>query len=434
MKKVTIVGAGPCGVLLAHYLLRRGDNYQINLYDRRSDPRAVSFANYRTYPLALSVRGLSAIRQIEGLEAAVKAQGTEVVCTISHLGNGKTRVLPRRQPIITIDRTRLAIALLNSLTQKYDSSRLNISFDCQCTEVNLNSQQATFVKESDTFTENYEYLVGADGARSTVRNALLNTSLFEFEQKYVRDDYKTFYLPRHNKNTTFKIQPHHIHGWRNDKGINILAVPQPDDTVSCVIIFPRHQNPFLNLSRKEEVLSFLAKTFPEVAQLMSETEAEALLQRPISRVPMIRCARYHQGDRLLILGDAAHAVSPSLGQGCNAAMEDVVIFDRILDEFDDNWSEALPQFSQRRLPDAHAVLTLCDDPFPRSKKLFFEFILRLQLGRTLHKIFPERFPLFLFDLIADTTVPYSKILDLYRGWVTKVKQSNEQFLAKSQDC
>lgn len=36
-KKVVIVGAGPVGLLLAHYLLRR-DSYDIDIYERRSDP------------------------------------------------------------------------------------------------------------------------------------------------------------------------------------------------------------------------------------------------------------------------------------------------------------------------------------------------------------------------------------------------------------
>lgn len=73
VKKVVIVGAGPSGVLLAHYLLRRGDQYQVDLYDRLGEPRVIEFSNARTYPITLTERGMSALGQIAGLEAAVRA-------------------------------------------------------------------------------------------------------------------------------------------------------------------------------------------------------------------------------------------------------------------------------------------------------------------------------------------------------------------------
>ncbi|GAX86073.1 hypothetical protein CEUSTIGMA_g13487.t1 [Chlamydomonas eustigma] len=43
----------------------------------------------------------------------------------------------------------------------------------------------------------------------------------------------------------------------------------------------------------------------------------------------VRCSQLH-GPRILVIGDAAHAVSPSLGQGCNAALEDVTVIKKLL--------------------------------------------------------------------------------------------------------
>mmetsp|Transcript_13708 Transcript_13708/g.29448 ORF Transcript_13708/g.29448 Transcript_13708/m.29448 type:complete len:647 (+) Transcript_13708:128-2068(+) len=45
----------------------------------------------------------------------------------------------------------------------------------------------------------------------------------------------------------------------------------------------------------------------------------------------VRCSQLH-GPRVILLGDAAHAVSPSLGQGCNASLEDVTVLQQLLDE------------------------------------------------------------------------------------------------------
>lgn len=142
----------------------------------------------------------------------------------------------------------------------------------------------------------------------------------------------------------------------------------------------------------------------------------------------IRCSRYHRDDSVLILGDAAHSVSPSLGQGCNAALEDVTIVDKLLDEYADDWATAIAQFSVRRKADAHALVELGDYSFPSSPKLFIEFMVREQLAKTLHQLFPDHFAPSLTDLVFESSVPYSEILHSYRGWIAKVKKSNQQFL------
>lgn len=431
-KKVVIVGAGPSGVLLAHYLLRRSDKYQIDIYERRNDPRMVSFSKSRTFPISLSARGMSALRNIEGVEEAVKAMSVEMTGTIFHQKNGKMRFMPRRKPLVTLDRTNLVIVLLEKLTEKYDNSRVNIHFNCQCTQVDFEAQTARFQNVAEAMeaelTVDYDLLIGADGARSAVRERFLNTELFEFEQKYVPSDYKSIFLPCPDEKPGIDLKLSNIHSWRLDNGTVLLMLHQRDGTMSGVVHFPREKNKIAGLSTKEEVLEFFHENFPEVGKLMSAAEAEAFLKRPLSTVLTIRCSRYHQGDSVLLIGDAAHSVSPSIGQGCNAALEDVVVLDSLLDEYSDNLAAALEQFTIRRMLDAHALVELGDNAFPSSTRLFIEFILRERLAKLMHQLFPKRFSPSLFQLISETTVPYSEILQLHKGWISKVKQSNEKFL------
>ncbi|MBD2338558.1 FAD-dependent monooxygenase [Calothrix sp. FACHB-156] len=424
VKKLAIVGAGPSGLLLAHYLLRRGEQYQIDIYERRSDPRTVPFSKSRTFPIALGNRGIGALQKIPGLVETVKAMSLPTTGSIAHQNNGKTRTINRKEPLFTLDRTNLAIALLNQLVEKYDNSRLNIHFNCQCTQVDFAAKKVTLQRDSgEKFTADYDLLVGADGANSAVRDHLCTTEMFECQKQSHRNEYKSIYIP----NPPINLQPGKIHTWRIDDGSNIILLNQPDGSISGVIHFPQEKNQIVGLTTTEQVLQFFRQNFPEVAQLMPQSEAEAFAQRPISQVITIRCNLYHYGDSVVLIGDAAHAVTPALGQGCNSALEDVVVFDNLLDEYADNLAAAIENFSIRRQPDADALAELSENALPATKGLFLEFILRQRLSQILHQLFPQRFLPSLFEVAFDTTVPYGKILQSYQGWVSKVKNANNQF-------
>ncbi len=146
VKTVAIIGAGPSGVLLAHYLLRRGDRYKVDIYERRSDPQTIVFSSSRTFPISLTQRGINALSNIEGLVEIVKGMSVESTGSVFHQSNGKTRFTPRRNPIFILDRTQLAIALWQKLTETYDQSRLNLYFNHQCTKVDFVGKTATFQK------------------------------------------------------------------------------------------------------------------------------------------------------------------------------------------------------------------------------------------------------------------------------------------------
>ncbi|MUG96784.1 NAD(P)-binding protein [Scytonema sp. UIC 10036] len=436
IKKVVIIGAGPSGLLLAHYLLRRGKKYQIEIYERRGDPQLVSFPKYRTYSLALSPRGINALRNILGLEEAVRAVSVEVAGTVIHRKNGKTVFRRIKTPQLTLDRTNLAIAILQNLASSYDNSRVKIHFNSKCTHVDFTAKRVTFESHSIGQAEfryvNYDLLIGADGASSVVREELLKTDGFKYQQTCFYKDYKSIFLSPTDAESKIQLQPGNLHSWRLrlNNATNLLLLYQLDGSWSGVLNFPHDKNQIAELSTKEKVLQYFHENFPEIAGAIADEEAEAFASRPISRVVSVSCNRFHHGDSVLIIGDAAHAVPPSIGQGCNAALEDVVVFDNLLDEYSDNLAKALEQFTIRRQPDACALLELSNYTLPLSQKLFVEFLIRTSFSTLMHKIFPKQFQPFLFDLITESTVPYSEILNDYKHWITKVKKTNEKVLKK----
>ena len=58
------------------------------------------------------------------------------------------------------------------------------------------------------------------------------------------------------------------------------------------------------------------------------------------------------------MGDAAHAMVPFYGQGMNAGFQDVLVFDKLLDEVHNDLTKALPEYTRRRHPDAVAICDL----------------------------------------------------------------------------
>lgn len=423
VKRVIIVGAGASGLLLAHYLLKRSDLYKIDIYEHHNDPRSLTDSKSRTFPLAMNDRGLKALGQISGLIEAIEARGHKIVASVSHSLSGKQRVIPRAKPLTTIDRLSLIKVLLNTLEESKNKygDRLKIHFQHPCTRVNLTSKQAYFATPEGDLTLDYDLIVGADGARSTVRKAFLDTKLFECQQKYVSDDYKSIFLPA--KDIEHELDTDKIHTWRTDEGIVIILVPQLDGSLNGVIHFPRNNQQVSQLSSATEVLDFFKENFPAVARSIAPEDAQAFLARPIATNLTIRCNRYHHDDSALLIGDAAHAVSPALGQGCNSALEDVSILNELLDKYADDLSQVLGQFTACRLPDARAVVELSDYTLPSQKSLFVEFILRMRIAQILHKLFPTKFLPPLFQAIHDPAISYREILQQYRGWCNKVKKS-----------
>ncbi|MDJ0595484.1 MAG: NAD(P)/FAD-dependent oxidoreductase [Pleurocapsa sp. MO_226.B13] len=430
-KKVVIVGAGASGLLLAHYLLIRDRNYQIDIYERRNDPRTTSLSKSRTFPIALNDRGINAIKQIPKLEEAITAVSVEMWGSIIHERSGKQRTIPRKKPLTTLDRTEVIKVLLDTLEQKYDRTRLNIHFQHSCIQVDLAAKEAYFSPASaeSEFAVAYDLIVGADGARSTVRKSFLDTKLFELEQKYINNDYKSIFLPSGvDEKSNIALERDRIHSWRLDDGTVVLLLNQFDGRMSGVIHFPRKNNQITKLKSEAEVAQFFEQNFPKLGQLIPKSEVAAFLTRPVATTLTIRCNRYHYGNSALLIGDAAHAVSPSLGQGCNSALEDAFIFNQLLDESDDDLTQALKRFTEVRLADAHAVVELSDNTLPFAKSLFVEFILRQRLAGVLHRFFPQRFLPPLFEALNDTSISYSKIWREYQSWCNKVKKSKQEFV------
>ena len=60
----------------------------------------------------------------------------------------------------------------------------------------------------------------------------------------------------------------------------------------------------------------------------------------------------------VLLGDAAHTMTPALGQGLNSGLEDAAVFAQCLERHQGNVDATLPAYNKLRLPDVQAILTI----------------------------------------------------------------------------
>lgn len=149
-----------------------------------------------------------------------------------------------------------------------------------------------------------------------------------------------------------------------------------------------------------------------------------MLQSPVSSTISVRCSTLNVANNVVLLGDAAHAMSASVGQGCNSALQDVSVLSNILDQNNNDWSDSLEQYTIDRMPDVQAVSDLSQYSVPRTRLMKIEWILRTILG----KILPKRLAKMLLsplpmELPMETDHPYREVYERTKWWTERVRRA-----------
>ena len=142
MSKVVIIGAGLAGSLLAIYLARR--DIAVDVYESRGDMRLEGFAAGRSINLALSDRGVAALREV-GMDEYMLAEAVPMYGRMIHSPAGETKLLPysgrKGEYINSVSRSGLNIALMNE-AEKY--ARVCFYFHERCVGFDCSSGDFDF--------------------------------------------------------------------------------------------------------------------------------------------------------------------------------------------------------------------------------------------------------------------------------------------------
>jgi kynurenine 3-monooxygenase len=402
-KKVAIVGAGLVGSLLSIYFSKRG--YQVSVFERRGDMRAVGYEGGRSINLALSNRGLRALKEV-GLDEEIKSIAIPMHRRVMHDRESNLTYQPYGKEgefINSVSRSELNVLLMN----KAEERGVQFNFEQRIAHVDLSKTILSVHSGLSTVDfGSFDLIIGADGAFSAVRGALMFTDRFDYSQDYTDHGYKELHIPP-GVAGSFKLEKNALHIWPRESFM-MIALPNPDGSFTCTLFFPFSGTPsFDQLKTDAEVSMFFENTFPDAVELMP-----ALLEdynaNPTSSLVTIKCFPWLRNKTLLI-GDAAHAMVPFYGQGMNAGFEDCRVLNQMLDQHDDDGQKVLPLFEQTRKPDADAIAQLALDNFIEMRDLVADadFLLRKKIEARLHQLYPTQWiPLYSMVTFHDE-MPYS---------------------------
>lgn len=367
-ENILIIGAGLCGSLLALRLGQRG--YNVRVMERRSDLRKEDISAGRSINLALSNRGIKALKMV-GLENKVKSLCIPMYGRMLHDKSGNTKLSKysgRDGEYINSISRELLTALLIDEAEALEN--VSFEFHQKCDAIDFENNIARFKNSKNGTALDCEAnrIFGTDGAGSILRKSYLSKRkfLFSFSQNFLTHGYKELTIPA-KKGGGYKTEKNALHIWpRGD--YMIIALPNLDGsfTVTLFLAYEGGTYNFNNLDSADKVQNFFSKEFPDTLELMPDLTTE-FFKNPTAPLGTIKCFPWQYQGKNLILGDAAHAIVPFYGQGMNASFEDVFEFDAALEAHKGNWEATFISFQQKRKKDTDGIADLAIDNFHEMK-------------------------------------------------------------------
>lgn len=403
--KITIIGGGLSGTLMAIYLAKRG--FEINLFERRPDMRKNKISAGKSINLALSTRGLRALEKV-GLDKEILADAIPMYGRMIHSKIGELAYQPygkEGQAINSVSRGRLNTRLLE-LADEFEN--ITLHFNTRCIDVDVEKSISTFELEDGSHkTVQSDRILGTDGAFAATRGKLQISDRFNYSQSYLHVGYKELEIPA-GEAGNFLMEKNALHIWPRG-AFMMIALPNPSGDFTCTLFMPF--DVFDRLKTKEDVEDFFKQEYPDAVSLMP-TLVNDFFKNPTSSLVTVRCFPWIKTDKIALLGDAAHAVVPFYGQGMNCSFEDVIVMDECIEKFGSDWIKTFEAYQSLRKPNADAIADLAiQNYYEMADKVGDKhFLHKKHIEHDLSDLYPDKFK-SQYELTTFSTTPYKYALD-----------------------
>ena len=238
--------------------------------------------------------------------------------------------LGRFQPHNGISRRILHTILHDGALANGVQCRMNLS----ATALN-NRPDGVDVTFTDGSTAAYDLVIGADGVNSKVRSLVFG----ETKSRYLGQSVWRYAFDRPAGLTTGQMY--------FGKHTRVGLIPMTASRMYMFLLSAEGENPAIPADELLPRMQALLADYP--APLVREAAAQmtdpaGIIYRPLET--MLMPAPWFK-NRVVIIGDAAHATIPQLGQGASLAIEDAVVLAELL-KTNDPVDQVLERFMQRR--------------------------------------------------------------------------------------
>lgn len=404
--RFAVVGAGPVGCVIAILLARRG--HEVEIYERRADPRTHPPEAGRSINLALAARGLRVLAEA-GVLDVLKPHMVPMPGRQLHLADGSETFSPYGQfegeVNQAISRAELTRQLVFAAGRQ---AGIRLKFGQRCLGLTASGALEMRAEDGRTYQVEAARVIGADGAGSALRQALTAAGHVEASNQLLDHQYKELTIPAVNGGSALGVREA-LHIWPR-RDFMLIALPNADFSFTATLFMPR-TGPvsFEALATPGAARALFEREFPDALALMPDFERE-FATHPQGLLGTVRCRPWNLGERMLLIGDAAHAIVPFHGQGLNCGLEDCRILDALLA---DGNPEPFARFSATRRPDADAIAAMSLDNYAEMRAAVTDprHHVQRRLELMLERRHPDRFiPRYAMVMFHDR-IPYSVALE-----------------------
>ncbi|MGY8820262.1 MAG: FAD-dependent monooxygenase [Pseudomonadales bacterium] len=332
--RILIVGGGIAGLAMARALELQ--EFSSDLIEHRADVPQGGTGLYLPGNAARALEGLGLLDSITAVAMPITTQrildSTGKPLSITRTAD----VWSPCGPCLALPRAALHTTLRHSLRET------NVRFGASITGLKQFGA-ISLVSFSDGTTGEYDLVIGADGINSQVRQNLF-------------PDVRPFYTG----NVCWRFISKDIVGVESwtvmlGDGLSLLAIPIGNDQVyvysDLAMSELEAQRNLTDLPHSALLAAFSAPLSPLITHMPGHTRVH------VGRVEQVVMEEWVKGHVVLI-GDAAHASSPSMAEGAAMAMEDALVLAETLGTAS-NISEALAAYTRRRKPRVDWVQKQC---------------------------------------------------------------------------